>query len=78
MWLFVVTFLLVTLSSATGVIRSVTTSSEGFYRIPNLSAGTYIGKVEKAGFSVLQHEVVLAIFDVSQVGFILSVGAAKE
>jgi hypothetical protein len=65
-------------NSATGVIRTVTTSSEGFYRISNLGAGTYSVKVEKFGFSVLQRDVVLAIADISRVDFTLSVGAMAE
>ena len=64
-------------NSATGVTRSVTTSSEGFYRISNLGAGTYNVKVEKSGFSVLQRDVVLAITDISRVDFTLSVGADR-
>lgn len=65
-------------NSATGVTRSVTTSSEGFYRISNLGAGTYNIKVEKSGFSVLQRAVVLAIADISRVDFTVSVGAVAE
>ena len=66
-------------NTATGVVRSVTTSAEGFYRISNLGPGTYNVKVEKAGFSGLQREgVALAITDISRVDFTLSVGAVAE
>ena len=66
-------------NTATGVVRSVTTSAEGFYRISNLGPGTYNVKVEKAGFSGVQREgVALAITDISRVDFTLSVGAVAE
>ena len=38
-------------NTETGIMRLAKTSNEGFYRISNLSPGTYNLKAEKPGFS---------------------------
>lgn len=42
------------INTATGVSRSVNTTSSGDYTIPNLSPGTYDIKVQASGFAVGQ------------------------
>lgn len=64
---------------ATGVSRSATTSSEGFYRVSSLGSGTYSVSVVKAGFAkVEQSSVDLANTAVVRVDMTLNVGAISE
>ncbi len=59
----------------TGIVRTATTSAEGYYNIPNLAPGFYNVKAEKAGFtvSVLQR-LELEVTKTVKADFTLAVG----
>src|ERR1700730_14393805 len=63
----------------TGVSRSTTTSSEGFYRQVNLGRGRYTVSVEHPGFRPAeQRDVSLAASETVRVNFVLEVGSIGE
>jgi hypothetical protein len=66
-------------NSATGVQRSVNTTSTGNYTIPNLSPGTYSVKVEAKGFASGGTEnVQLNLGDQRDLGFKLAVAGSTQ
>lgn len=48
-------------NNATGATRSVATTSEGFYQVPQLAPGTYAVRVEAAGFKAVVRNDVQAL-----------------
>ena len=63
----------------TGVGRTVTTTSTGYYVIPNLAPGTYDVKVEAKGFAVgAAKGVSLNLGDQRDLGFKLGVAGSTE
>ena len=66
-------------NSATGLVRKVTTSPEGFYRVSNLAPGTYSVRAEKEGFAVSRVEgLIIGIGDIAKSDFAMAVGAVNE
>lgn len=64
---------------ATNETRSVTTTADGLYRVPNLPPGTYEIKVEKSGFKTsVTTNVVLHVGETTRVDVTLEVGALEE
>jgi hypothetical protein len=64
---------------ATGVGRSVVTTSTGNYTIPNLPPGTYNVKVEAKGFALGEAKnVILNVGDQRDLGFKLRVAGSSE
>lgn len=64
---------------ATGVGRTVTTTSAGYYAIPNLPPGTYTVKVSAKGFSEGEAKnVVLNVGDQRDLGIKLGVAGATQ
>jgi len=65
-------------NTATGLPRSVNTTSTGNYTIPNLSPGTYVVKAEAAKFSAGEaKDVKLAVGESRDLSFKLAVEGAK-
>ena len=66
-------------NTATGVGRSVVTTSTGNYTIPNLPPGTYEVKVEEKGFATgVTKNVALNVGDQRDLSFKLAVGGSTE
>src|SRR6202165_3392238 len=66
-------------NTATGVVRDVTTDSDGFYSAPNLLPGSYDITVSAAGFStVLQTGLTLTVGAVQAFNIPLKIGHASE
>jgi hypothetical protein len=66
-------------NSATGVQRSVNTTSTGNYTIPNLAPGTYSVKVEAKGFASGGTEnIALKLGDQRDLGFKLAVAGSTQ
>ena len=62
-----------------GLTRTLTTSSDGQYVVPDLGIGHYSVKATASGFKVAeQSNIVLAINDRTRVDFKLQVGSAQE
>jgi hypothetical protein len=63
----------------TGLTRTLTTSSDGQYVVPDLGIGHYSVKATASGFKVAeQSNIVLAVNDRTRVDFKLQVGSAQE
>jgi hypothetical protein len=62
----------------TGQVRHLVTDSAGQYVSPALTIGTYLVRVEAAGFKALEKRVEVAVGDRSRVDFNLQVGATQE
>ncbi|MFC5863184.1 carboxypeptidase regulatory-like domain-containing protein [Acidicapsa dinghuensis] len=63
----------------TNLIRTVTTSDVGSYRVPQLAAGNYSVKVEAAGFEIfLKDKITLAIDQVAEIDAKLSIGSSTQ
>jgi hypothetical protein len=63
----------------TNAIHTVTTSDVGSYRVPQLAAGVYSVKVEKAGFESFEKDkLTLAIDQVAEIDATLSVGSEQQ
>ena len=63
---------------ATGVDRTVTTNSAGFYTAPNLASGKYELKVSAPGFSVGRaSDITLTVGAQQTVNIVLQVGKAN-
>src|SRR5580704_9210796 len=66
-------------NAATGVVRDVTTDSDGFYSAPNLLPGSYDITVSAAGFStVVQTGLTLTVGAVQALNIPLKIGHATE
>src|SRR6202163_1998549 len=66
-------------NTATGVVRDVTTDSDGFYSAPNLLPGVYEITVSAAGFStVVQTGLTLTVGAVQALNIPLKIGHATE
>jgi hypothetical protein len=64
---------------ATGITRTSTTSSAGFYSVPNLLPGTYEIKVEAKGFaSEMQTGITLTVGEQQVLNFNLRVGQESQ
>jgi hypothetical protein len=62
----------------TGAARTTTTNAEGLYSAPALLPAQYVVRVEKAGFRIVQSEVLLLAGATSTVSLALSPGTASE
>jgi hypothetical protein len=63
----------------TGIVAEATTSSGGFYSVPNLQPGTYTVSVSAPGFSAqILNNVVLRVGAEQEINFTLKVGAVTE
>jgi len=63
----------------TGLTRTLTTSGDGQYVVPDLGIGHYSVKASASGFKVgEQSNIVLAVNDRTRVDFKLQVGSAQE
>jgi hypothetical protein len=62
----------------TGQVRHLVTDSAGQYVSPALTIGSYLVRVEAAGFKPLEKHVEVAVGDRSRVDFNLQVGATQE
>ena len=66
-------------NTATGVSRSVNTTSSGDYAIPNLSPGTYEVRVQASGFAVGEAEVIkLNVGDQQDLNFKLALAGTSQ
>src|SRR5258705_12504863 len=65
-------------NSATGVVRTVTSDSAGFYTAPNLVPGDYQVTVAARGFSTAVAEVTLTVGSNQTLDVGMKVGAANE
>ena len=66
-------------NTGTGVVRNVTTNSEGLYVAPNLIPGSYEVRVAATGFSTaVQSGIVLTVGESRQINVALQVGQATE
>src|SRR5437763_12813656 len=66
-------------NTATGIVRTAKTSTEGFYRVSNLSPGTYSLRVEKPGFAASRLDgLIVNITETSRADFSLTVGTVGE
>src|ERR1700730_9634074 len=64
---------------ATGITRTSTTSSAGFYSVPNLLPGTYAIKAEAKGFaSEMQTGITLTVGEQQVLNFTLQVGQMTQ
>jgi hypothetical protein len=67
------------INTATGVNKSVTVDSAGYYSIPNLPAGVYEVSVSATGFSKsVQSNLNLAVGAQQQLNFALKIGVTTE
>ena len=66
-------------NTATGIVRTAKTSPEGFYRISNLSPGSYNLAVEKTGFATSKLEgLQVDVTETVKSDFTLTVGTVSE
>src|SRR5947199_7630428 len=65
-------------NSATGVTRTVTSDSAGFYTAPNLVPGDYQVSVAARGFSTSVADVTLTVASNQTLDVGMKVGAANE
>ena len=65
-------------NAATGVIREVTTSTEGDYSFPALSTGEYEIRVEATGFRDVRRTASVEAGSTTAADFVLAVGEAKD
>ncbi|HST78595.1 MAG TPA: TonB-dependent receptor [Verrucomicrobiae bacterium] len=66
-------------NAATGVGRTVVTTSSGNYTVPNLPPGTYSVRVEAKGFAAGETKgIILNVGDQRDLGFKLSISGATE
>ena len=66
-------------SNDTGLSRTLTTSNDGQYVVPDLHIGSYSVRATASGFKVAeQKNIVLAVNDRSRIDFKLQVGSAQE
>jgi hypothetical protein len=63
---------------ATGVVRTVTTTSAGEYQVPNLDAGSYLLLFELAGFANATREVTILARQIVRADVQLQVAGASE
>src|SRR6266705_615653 len=64
---------------ATGITRSSTTSTDGFYSVPNLLPGTYAIRAAAQGFSsVVQTGITLTVGEQQVLNFTLQVGQITQ
>lgn len=64
---------------ATGIVRTVTSNSAGFYTVPNLSPGQYDMRISAAGFSVgTASGITLTVGAEQTVNVVLKVGASSS
>jgi hypothetical protein len=63
----------------TGLVRDVTTSSDGIYRVLSLGPGTYEAQVQATGFRPMSRTgIVVGITETARVDFSLQLGATAE
>jgi carboxypeptidase family protein len=66
-------------NTATNLSRSDTTTADGLFRIPDLPAGNYEVRVERAGFKTTVHSaVVLHVGETSRVDVTMQVGVIEQ
>jgi hypothetical protein len=66
-------------NSDTGIARTLTTSSDGQYVVPDLTIGHYVVRAQVSGFKVVeQKNLNLAVGDRTRVDFKLQIGTATE
>jgi Carboxypeptidase regulatory-like domain/TonB dependent receptor-like, beta-barrel len=66
-------------NQATGIIRSLTTNSAGFYSVPNLTPGTYDVTAEATGFStIVQNGVTLTVGAQQVLNITMQVGTVAQ
>jgi len=66
-------------NTATGLVTTVTTSSEGFYSVPNLLPGTYQVTAKSAGFSTaVVNGITLTVGAQQSVNIALKVGETSQ
>ncbi len=66
-------------NDATGIARTVTTNTEGQYRVTPLNPGTYTVEVEAVGFKTqVRPDITLPVAAVLEVDFTLEVGQVSE
>ena len=67
------------INTATGVSRSVTTTSSGYYAIPNLSPGTYDVRVQASGLAVGEAKAIkLNVGDQQDLNFKLALAGTSQ
>ena len=70
---------LVAVNSNTGIVRTTTSNSEGYYTLPNLQPGSYTITVKAAGFQTSVREgLKLEETQSARVDFALQVGATVQ
>ena len=63
----------------TGIVRTITTASDGQYAAPQLHIGHYVVKAEASGFKVGERkDISLQVGDRTRIDFALQVGNAQE
>src|SRR5512141_1162633 len=68
-----------TTQTATGVVRTATSGTDGSYAIPNLPTGPYMVEVTKEGFSkFVQTGIVLEVASSATLDVAMRVGAVSE
>jgi outer membrane receptor protein involved in Fe transport len=65
-------------STSSGAIRTTTSNESGAYRFDLLSAGTYVVKVAKTGFSTVEDKVELLVGSTSTANVTLMPGSASS
>src|SRR3984957_19016354 len=65
-------------NAGTGISRTVTSDSAGFYSVPNLLPGTYSVSTTSAGFSTAQADITLSVGAQQQLNLSMKVGATTE
>jgi Carboxypeptidase regulatory-like domain/TonB dependent receptor-like, beta-barrel len=66
-------------SNDTGLSRTLTTSSDGQYVVPDLHIGSYSVKASASGFKLAeQKNIILQVSDRTRIDFKLQVGSAQE
>ena len=65
-------------ANATGVQRKTVSNSQGNYAFVDIPPGVYTLEVSKAGFSVAQQAVTLAVNQTAQLNFTLRVGSEVQ
>ena len=66
-------------STATGIVRSVTTDAAGLYAVPNLLPGSYDVSASASGFSkVLQTGITISVGAQQELNFKLQVGQVSQ